>query len=84
MDIKADELFYVYMYRQIPLNCLERIEVWWCIYASVPCVIIGSGNGLSPVRCQAITWINAALLSIAHPGANFNEGLNQNTTISIQ
>ena len=32
--------------------------------ASVNLVIIGSGNGLSPVRRQAITWTNAALSSI--------------------
>ena len=34
------------------------------IYASVNLVIIGSGNGLSPVRRQAITLTNACLLSI--------------------
>ena len=28
-------------------------------YASLKWVIIGSGNGLSPVRRQAITWTNA-------------------------
>ena len=33
-------------------------------YASVNWVDIGSGNGLSPVRRQGITWTNAALLSI--------------------
>ena len=30
------------------------------IYTSVNWVSISSGNGLSPVRCQAITWTNAA------------------------
>ena len=34
---------------------------------------IGSGNGLPPVRYQAITRTNADLLSIRHLGANFNE-----------
>ena len=34
---------------------------------------IGSGNGLSPVRRQAITWTNTDLLSIAPLGTNFNE-----------
>ena len=43
------------------------------IYASVNWVIIGSGNGLSPVRRQAITWTNAALLSIRLLGINFTE-----------
>ena len=36
----------------------------WCI-ASLSLVNIGSGNGLSPVRRQAITWTNFDLLSIA-------------------
>ena len=36
-------------------------------------VIIGSGNGLSPVRRQAITWTNADLLLIGPFGTNFNE-----------
>ena len=33
-------------------------------YASVDYVCIGSGNGLSPSRRQAITWTNAGLMSI--------------------
>ena len=40
----------------------------WRIYASLHTwlnwLIIGSGNGLSPVRCQAITWTNDDLLLI--------------------
>ena len=31
------------------------METEWCIYASVGCVIIGSDNGLVPVRHQTIT-----------------------------
>ena len=34
---------------------------------------IGSDNGLSPVRQQAITWTNAALLSIGPLGTKFGE-----------
>ena len=33
-------------------------------------VNIGSGNGLSPVRHQAITWTNVDLFTIEHFGAN--------------
>ena len=29
------------------------------MYVAMNWVIIGSGNGLAPVRCQAIIWINA-------------------------
>ena len=36
-------------------------------------VIIGPGNGLSPVRRQAITWTNACLLSIGLMGTYFSE-----------
>ena len=36
-------------------------------------VIIGSGNGLSPIRYQAITWTSAGLLSIGLLGTNCSE-----------
>ena len=48
--------------------------------ASVNWAIIGSGNGLSPIRRQAITWTNAGLLSIGLLGTNFN----RNSIIFIQ
>ena len=43
------------------------------LYSSINRVIIGSGNGLSPGRRQAITWTNAGLLSIRPLGTNFSE-----------
>ena len=43
------------------------------IYASVNQVSLGSGNGLSPGRRQAITWTNAHVLSIRPSGIKFNE-----------
>ena len=43
------------------------------IYASVNCVSIVVGNGLPPVRRQAITWTNADLLSIGPLGINSSE-----------
>ena len=42
------------------------------MYASLNRVTIGSGNGLSPIQYQAITWTNAALWSIAPLGTNFS------------
>ena len=36
-------------------------------------VIIGSDNGLSPGRCQAIIWTNAGILLIGPLGTNFSE-----------
>ena len=35
--------------------------------------IIGSDNGLSPGRRQAIIWTNAGILLIGHLGTNFSE-----------
>ena len=43
------------------------------IYASLNWVIIGSDNGLSPVRRQAIIWTNAGILLIEPLGTNFRE-----------
>ena len=43
------------------------------IYASMHCVSIGSDNGLSPVRRQAIIWTNSGLLSIEPLGTIFSE-----------
>ena len=49
------------------------IEAQWRIYASLNWVIIGSDNGLSPVRRQAIIWTNAGILLIGPLGTNFSE-----------
>ena len=35
--------------------------------------LIGSDNGLSPGRCQAIIWTNAEILLIGPLGTNFSE-----------
>ena len=43
------------------------------IYATMNWVSTGSGNGLSPVRHQAITRTNAGIFSIGLLGANINE-----------
>ena len=46
-------------------------------------IIIGSDNGLSPDRRQAIIWTNAGLLSIGSLRTYFNENLIKNATIFI-
>ena len=46
--------------------------------------IIGSDNGLSPGRHQAIVWTNAGILLIGHLGTNFSEILIENSNIFIQ
>ena len=45
--------------------------------------IIGSDNGLSPGRCQAIIRTNAGILSIGHLGTNFIEILIEIQTFSL-
>ena len=46
--------------------------------------IIGSDNGLSPDRCQAIIWTNARLLSIGPLETNFSEILIEILTFSFK
>ena len=45
----------------------------WRIYASLNWIIIGSDNGLSPVRRRAIIWTNAGILLIGTLERNFTE-----------
>ena len=45
--------------------------------------IIGSDNGLSPWRHQAIIWTNAGILLIGPLGANFSENLIEILTFSF-
>ena len=46
--------------------------------------IIGSDNGLSPGRRQAILWTSAGILLIAPMGTNFSEILIENFTLSFK
>ena len=46
--------------------------------------IIGSDNGLSPGRRQAIIWTNAGMLLIGPLGTNFNEILPEIHTFSFK
>ena len=46
--------------------------------------IIGSDNGLSPGRRQAIIWTNAGLLLIGPLGTNFSEILIEILTFSFK
>ena len=50
------------------------------LYASVNQVSIGSDNGLSPIRRQAIIWTNAGLLSVESLGTIFSEILTRYKT----
>ena len=62
------------------LNTLWSSDAIWCdralrlsdSYVNVV-IIIGSDNGLSPGRRQAIIWTNAGILLIGPLGTNFSE-----------
>ena len=46
--------------------------------------LVGSDNGLSPGRCQAIIWTNAGILLIGPLGTNFSEILIEIHIFSFQ
>ena len=52
-------------------------------YMSVNSVSIGTNNGLSPIRHQAIILTNAGLLSIGLLGTNYSESLIKIQTFSF-
>ena len=52
-------------------EAIEVIEAGWQIYEPLNWVIIISCSGLSHIRCKAIIWIIADLLSIVPFGTNF-------------
>ena len=54
-------------------NVVELSVAKWPINASPTSAIIGSDNGLSPVRRQATVYTNAVLLSIGLLGTNFSQ-----------
>ena len=60
------------------------IEAEWRIYASVNYTNIGSDNGLSPDRRQAIIWTNTGKLLIGSWGTNFSEILIEILTFSFK
>ena len=47
-------------------------------------IIIGSDNGLSPGRCQAIIWTSAGILLVGPLGTNFNEIVIKIQTFSLK
>ena len=55
--------------------CLNVLTYWsWVKHICISTLtIIGSDNGLSPDRCQAIIWTNAGILLIGSLGTNWSE-----------
>ena len=71
------------MWLLIHAPILKLIEAEWRIYASVNNASSGSGDDLSPDRCQAITWTNDYLLSIGPLGTKFSGIVIENETFSL-
>ena len=67
-------------------SCIQGLNHWGPV--THICVsklsTIGSDNGLSPDRHQAIIWINAGILLIRHLATNFNEMLIEIHTFSVK
>ena len=57
---------------------------WDILYASLNWAIIGSDNGLSPVRRQAIIWTNDGILLIRTLRTNFSEIRNEIHSFSFK
>ena len=78
----------VYHCVKIPLICSGPSELTHWGRVTHICVIkltiIGSDNGLSPDRRQAIFWTNTALLLIGPLGTNFSEILIEILTFSFK
>ena len=54
-------------------SVISFLTYWGRIYASVIYAIIGSDNGLSPARHQAVIWTNTSKVSIRPEGTYFSE-----------
>ena len=61
--ISSNDSWWRHEWKHIPHICVGKLT------------IIGSGNGLSPDRRQAIIWTNAGILLIEPLGTNFSESL---------
>ena len=66
----------MYIHRETYINHKETHITHWGRVTHIwvgKLTIIGSDNGLSPGRRQAIIWTNAGLLLIGPLGTNFSE-----------
>ena len=71
-------------YKNSFLHITTRVWVNFHIHISpVNQVSIGSDNGLSPIRLEAVIWTSAGLLSIGPVGRNFSEILTKIQNFSV-
>ena len=89
-------LIYIYIYIQMWIRQRIIFGIYWTYILILThwgrvthiwiskLTIIGSDNGLSPGRRQAITWTNVGILLIGPLGTNFSEMLIEIHTISFK
>ena len=81
-----EDIFLTWWWQSLINSRGSSLTHWGCV--THICVgkltIIGSDNGLSPERRQAIIWINAGILLIGPLGTNFSEILIEIQTFSLK
>ena len=85
-DVVCTEIFILNI--QVSANVKQIVSLTHWGRMTHRCVgnltIIGSDNGLSPGRRQAIIWTNVRILLIGPPGTNFSEMLIEIHTFSFK
>ena len=84
---KCEAIAFIYrLHYELGIGFIRHLTHWGRV--THRCVgkltIIGSDNGLSPERRQAIIWTNAGILLIGHLGTNFSEILVEIQTFSLK
>ena len=79
-------IFTLWIYNSYQGTLIKRLTHWGRVthICVGKLIIIGSDNGLSPGRRQAIIWTNAGILLIGHLGTNFSEILIEIRTFSFK
>ena len=95
MNLAIRAIRFIYAWKRGPWStpvsivmhvCPESLTHWGRVthICVIKLTIIGSDNGLSPGRHQAIIWINAGILLIRTLGTNFSEILSEIHTFAFK
>ena len=86
--LSQEEMKFIWLYGDTvwsPYNIHHLTHWGWVMHVCVSKLsIIGSDNGLSPGRRQAIIWTKAGMLLIGSLGTNFSEALIRIQTFSLK
>ena len=75
---------FVFFWLGIWCESLVWVIIRWRRVSQNAGVLVGSDNGLSPSRHQAIIWTNGGILLIRNLGTNFSEILSEIYTVSFK